>query len=138
MDMTEKEKANERIEFLRKEIRFHDRKYYVENNPVISDYEYDQLLKELEDLERQYPDLITPDSPTQRVGGEPAEEFATVRHRVAMLSLDNTYSQDELLEFDARIRRLIPSQQIEYVVELKLDGLGVALLYENGKFVRGA
>jgi len=136
--MTEKEKANERIEFLRKEIRFHDRKYYVENNPVISDYEYDQLLKELEDLERQYPDLITPDSPTQRVGGEPAEEFATVRHRVAMLSLDNTYSQDELLEFDARIRRLIPSQQIEYVVELKLDGLGVALLYENGKFVRGA
>ncbi|MGB9594853.1 MAG: NAD-dependent DNA ligase LigA [Candidatus Poribacteria bacterium] len=136
--MTEKEKAKERIEFLRKEIHFHDRKYYVENNPVISDYEYDQLLKELEELERQYPDLITPDSPTQRVGGEPAEEFATVRHLVAMLSLDNTYSQDELLEFDARIRRLLPSQQIEYVVELKLDGLGVALLYENGKFIRGA
>ncbi len=136
--MIEKEKAKERIDFLRKEIHFHDRKYYVENNPIISDYEYDLLLKELEDLEKQYPDLITPDSPTQRVGGEPAEEFVTVRHMVSMLSLDNTYSQDELLEFDARIRRLLPSQQIEYVVELKLDGLGVALLYENGKFTRGA
>ena len=136
--MTEKEKASERIEFLRKEIRFHDRKYYVENNPEISDYEYDQLLKELEALEKQYPDFVTPDSPTQRVGGEPAQEFATVRHRIAMLSLDNTYSQEELIEFDGRIRRLIPSQDIEYVVELKLDGLGVALLYENGRLVRGA
>jgi DNA ligase (NAD+) len=138
MNMPEKEKASERIEFLRKEIRFHDRKYYVENNPEISDYEYDQRLKELEALEKQYPDLVTPDSPTQRVGGEPSQEFATVRHRIAMISLDNTYSQEELIEFDGRIRKLIPSQDIEYVVELKLDGLGVALLYENGRLVRGA
>jgi DNA ligase (NAD+) len=136
--MTEKEKTSERIEFLRKEIRFHDKKYYVENSPVISDYEYDQLLKELEALEKQYPDLVIPDSPTQRVGGEPSQEFATVRHRIAMISLDNTYSQEELIEFDGRIRRLIPLQDIEYVVELKLDGLGVALLYENGRLVRGA
>jgi DNA ligase (NAD+) len=138
MNMPEKEKASERIEFLRKEIRFHDRKYYVENNPEISDYEYDQRLKELEALEKQYPDLVTPDSPTQRVGGEPSQEFATVKHRIAMISLDNTYSQEELIEFDGRIRKLIPSQDIEYVVELKLDGLGVALLYENGRLVRGA
>ncbi|MDQ1318261.1 MAG: ligase [Candidatus Poribacteria bacterium] len=136
--MSDRAKATERIEILRKNIRYYDKKYYVEDNPEISDYEYDQLMKELEELESKYPDLITSDSPTQRVGGEPSEEFATVEHRVAMLSLDNTYSPDELIEFDNRIRKLIPSQTIEYVVELKLDGLGVALLYENGKLVRGA
>jgi len=136
--MLDRIKDAERIEVLRKDIRYYDRKYYVEDNPEISDYEYDQLMKELEELESKYPDLITPDSPTQRVGGEPSEEFTTVRHRVAMLSLDNTYSPEELIEFDNRIRRLIPSQDIEYIVELKLDGLGVALLYENGKLVRGA
>jgi len=136
--MSDKAKASERIEVLRKNIRYHDRKYYVDDNPEISDYEYDLLLKELEKLESEYPDLITPDSPTQRVAGEPSEEFATVRHRVAMLSLDNTYSPEELIEFDNRIRKLIPSQDIEYVVELKLDGLGIALLYENGRLVRGA
>jgi len=127
----------DRIENLRWEIRHHNRKYYVEDAPEISDYQYDQLLKELESLEAQHPDLITPDSPTQRVGGKPAEEFVTVDHRVAMLSLDNTYSQEELMEFDGRIRKLLPEQEIEYVAELKLDGLGVALVYENGAFVRG-
>ncbi|MGQ9610028.1 MAG: NAD-dependent DNA ligase LigA [bacterium] len=132
------DEAKKRAEQLRREIHYHDRKYYVDNNPVISDYEYDQLMKELETIEAQYPELITPDSPTQRVGGEPAEEFATVEHRVAMLSLDNTYSQEELRDFDSRIRRLLPDQKIEYVVELKLDGLGVALIYEYGRFVRGA
>lgn len=132
------DEAKKRAEQLRREIHYHDRKYYVDNNPVISDYEYDQLMKELETIEAQYPELITPDSPTQRVGGEPAEEFATVEHRVAMLSLDNTYSQEELKDFDSRIRRLLPGQKIEYVVELKLDGLGVALIYEYGRFVRGA
>jgi len=136
--MLDKAKDTERIEVLRKNIRYYDRKYYVEDNPEVSDYEYDQLMKELEELESKYPDLITSDSPTQRVGGEPSEEFATVKHRVAMLSLDNTYSPDELIEFDNRIRKLIPLQTIEYVVELKLDGLGIALLYENGKLVRGA
>jgi DNA ligase (NAD+) len=136
--MSDRAKDTERIEVLRKNIRYYDKKYYVDDNPEISDYEYDQLIKELEKLESEYPDLIAPDSPTQRVGGEPSEEFATVRHRVAMLSLDNTYSPDELIEFNNRIQKLIPSQDIEYIVELKLDGLGVALLYENGKLVRGA
>jgi len=136
--MTDKEKAIEKIDALRKEIRHHDRKYYVDDSPEISDYGFDQLMKELESLEEQYTDLVTPDSPTQRVGGEPSEEFESVRHRVMMLSLDNTYSPDELRDFDVRIRKLIPSQNIEYVVELKLDGLGVALIYENGRFVRGA
>ncbi len=132
------DQARKRVEQLRREIHYHDRKYYVENNPVISDYEYDQLMKGLEEIEAQYPELITPDSPTQRVGGEPAEEFATVEHKVAMLSLDNTYSQEELTDFDNRIHRLLPGQKIEYVVELKLDGLGVALIYEYGRFIRGA
>jgi len=136
--MLDKQTAGERIEKLRAEIRYHERKYYVENNPEISDYEFDQLVKELEAMEAQYPEFITPDSPTQRVGGEPAEEFATVEHRVVMLSLDNTYSQEELLDFDNRIRKLLPGQEIEYIAELKLDGLGVALIYENGKLVRGA
>ena len=138
MGMSENEATKERVESLRREIRYHDKKYYVEDNPEISDYEYDQLMKELEALETQHPDLITPDSPTQRVGGEPAQEFSTVEHRTAMLSLDNTYSQEELLDFDVRIRKLLPDQAIEYVAELKLDGLGVALIYENGRFVRGA
>jgi len=136
--MSENETVRQKIEALRREIRRHNRKYYVDDAPEISDYEYDQLMKELESLEAQHPDLITPDSPTQRVGGEPAEEFATVEHRIAMLSLDNTYSQEELMEFDVRIRKLLPEQEIEYVAELKLDGLGVALIYENGRFIRGA
>ena len=135
--MSESKSVANRIEDLRQEIRHYNRKYYVEDNPEISDYEYDQLLKELEDLEEQYPLFITPDSPTQRVGGQPAEEFATVEHRVAMLSLDNTYSYDELTAFDGRVRKLLPDQEMEYVAELKLDGLGVALIYENGRFVRG-
>ncbi len=136
--MSDKDAIREAIDDLRQEIRYHGRKYYVEDSPEISDYEYDQLMKELEALESRYPDLITPDSPTQRVGGEPAEEFATVEHRVAMLSLDNTYSPEELPEFDERVRKLLPGQEIEYVAELKLDGLGVALIYEDGRFVRGA
>ena len=135
--MLEKGSIEKQIGDLRQTIRYHNRKYYVEDNPEISDYEYDQLLKELEALEEQYPLFITPDSPTQRVGGEPAEEFSTVEHRVAMLSLDNTYSYDELTEFDGRVRKLLPDQEMEYVAELKLDGLGVALIYENGRFVRG-
>lgn len=136
--MSESKSIAERIEELRQGIHYHSRKYYVEDNPEIPDYEFDQLLKNLESLEEQYPLFITPDSPTQRVGGEPAEEFETVDHRMAMLSLDNTYSHDELMDFDTRIRKLIPEQEIEYIAELKLDGLGVALIYENGKFIRGA
>ncbi len=132
----EKEDAKKRIEELREEIRHHDHKYYVENNPVISDYEYDQLVKELGRLEERFPDLITPDSPTQRVSGEAVKEFPSVEHRAEMLSLDNTYSFEELREFHKRVLKKI--QECRYVVEPKIDGLGVALVYENGIFARGA
>ena len=131
-----KNKVKKEIETLRKEINFHNYKYYVESNPVISDYEFDQLLKKLEDLEKKFPDLITPDSPTQRVGGEPLEGFKTVEHKVAMLSLDNTYNYDELRDFDERVKKNVG--KVEYVVEPKIDGVGVALLFEDGILVRGA
>lgn len=124
------------IERLREEIRRHEWLYYVENAPEISDFEFDQLMKRLETLELEHPELITPDSPTQRVGGVPASSFATVEHRVPMLSLDNTYNADELREFDRRVRKLCPDA--EYVCELKIDGLAVSLLYEEGIFIRGA
>jgi len=135
-EMTQ-EPINEKIERLRAQIRHYEHKYYVEDNPEISDYEFDQLMKQLEELEEQHPELITPDSPTQRVGGE-AVLGVSVEHRVAMLSLDNTYSPEELYEFDERVKRTLPDQNVGYVAELKIDGLGVALLYENGIFVRGA
>ena len=128
----------QRIEKLREKIRYHDRKYYVEDAPDIFDHEYDLLMKELEGLEKKHPDLITPDSPTQRIGGEPLKEFAQVRHEIPMTSISNTYSHKELEEFDARVRRLLPDEEIEYVAELKIDGLAVALMYEKGRFVQGA
>lgn len=131
-----KKEAKKRIEELRNQIRHHDHKYYVEDNPEISDYEYDQLVKELEGLEEQFPDLITPDSPTQRVSGEAVKEFPSVEHRAVMLSLDNTYSFDELKEFHKRVLKKITD--CKYVVEPKIDGLGVALVYEGGSFTRGA
>ncbi|MBW7898123.1 DNA ligase [Candidatus Brocadiaceae bacterium B188] len=131
----------ENIEQLRDTIRYHDRKYYVENNPEITDYEYDQLVKELQQREKTYPHLIVPDSPTQRVGGEPLTQFSTVEHKIPMLSIDNTYSDSELEEFDQRIKRMAGidgHRNIEYVVELKIDGVAIALWYEKGLFVRGA
>ena len=131
-----KKEAKKRIKKIRDEINYHNFKYYVENSPVISDYEFDQLLKELESLETQFPDLITPDSPTQRVGGEPLEGFTTVEHKKTMLSLDNTYTYDELREFDERVKKNV--EDADYVVEPKIDGTGVALLYEDGVLVRGA
>jgi DNA ligase (NAD+) len=132
----DKKEAEKNIEKLRKQIRHHDYKYYVEDNPEISDYEYDQLVNKLEELEGQFPDLISPDSPTQRVSGEPAKEFPSVEHKIQMLSLDNTYNFDELREFHKRVLKKIP--ECKYVVEPKIDGLGVALLYDNGGFTRGA
>ncbi|MDG6228541.1 MAG: NAD-dependent DNA ligase LigA [Candidatus Thermoplasmatota archaeon] len=129
-------KAAKEIERLRNEINRHNYQYYALNNPLISDHEFDQLLKQLESLEHQYPELITPDSPTQRVGGQPSEGFETVAHKVPMLSLANTYSPDELREFDKRVKKTIPD--VDYVVEPKIDGVGVALYYEEGVFVRGA
>jgi DNA ligase (NAD+) len=138
----------EKIENLRAKIRYHDGKYYVENMPEIADYEYDQLMKELGKLETSYPQFITPDSPTQRVGGEPVSEFAPFEHRIPMLSIENTYSDEELREFDKRIRRLLKDarlndevgqvDEIEYVVEHKIDGIAITLWYENGVFTRGA
>lgn len=136
--MGAKKSARARIEELRELVRHHDRKYYVENDPEISDREYDRLLAELERLEADRPDLVTPDSPTQRVGGEPTEGFETVAHAAPMLSLDNTYSADELREFDGRVRGRLPGEGVEYVVELKLDGVSVALRYEDGVLARGA
>jgi DNA ligase (NAD+) len=132
-------KAIEEIENLRAKIRYHDKKYYVENMPEIADYEYDQLIKELDKLEKAYPQLITPDSPTQRVSGEPISGFTSVEHRIPMLSIDNTYSEEELREFDSRIRRMLKHvDEIEYVVELKIDGVAITLWYEEGIFIRGA
>lgn len=125
------------IDELRNKIHYHDKKYYIDNNPKISDYDYDQLMQELIRLEAENPKLITPDSPTQRVGVPPAEEFEQVAHSIPMLSLDNTYNSEEIRAFDTRIRGLLPDQPIEYVVELKMDGISISLIYEDGKFVRG-
>lgn len=131
-----KNDAKKQIQKLRDEINYHNYQYYVENNPVISDYEYDMLLKKLEALETQYPTLITSDSPTQRVGGEPLKGFATVGHKIPMISLDNAYSYDELREFDERVKKVVT--EVEYICEPKIDGVSIALIYENGVFIRGA
>jgi DNA ligase (NAD+) len=120
------------------EIERHNRLYYVEARPEITDVEFDALLRELKDLERDHPDLVTPDSPTQRVGGEPIEGFETVRHAVPMLSIDNTYSADELRAFDERVRKGLQGEEPAYVVELKIDGVAISLRYEDGRFVRAA
>ena len=132
------DKIRKRVEELRELIHYHDHKYYVENNPEISDYEYDQLMRELKELEEKYPSLRTPNSPTQRVGGEPIEGFPTVEHHIPMLSLDNTYSEDEIREFEARLHRELPDEEFEYVVELKIDGVSISLIYEDGEFIRGS
>ena len=122
---------------LRDSIRYHEHRYYVLDDPEISDFEFDKLMQRLKELELQHPDLITPDSPTQRVGGAPAAEFPKVRHPAPMLSLDNTYSVDDLRDFDRRVRELAGRERVEYVAELKLDGLSMALTYQGGELVRG-
>jgi DNA ligase (NAD+) len=128
-----------RIEDLREQVRYHNRRYHVEDAPEISDAEYDALYRELEALEGEHPELVTPDSPTQRVGGEPIEGFEEVRHSVPMLSLANARKVDDLREWDARVRRLLGGDEsTRYVTERKIDGLAVSLRYENGRFVRGA
>src|SRR5213078_3532958 len=131
-NMTEAE-ACARIETLRRDITEHNRRYYEEAAPTISDREYDRLYKELVDLETEFPELVTPDSPTQRVGGKPLEAFAQIQHRVPMLSLDNTYSEAEVANFYRRITKLLPDEKIPVVIEPKVDGVAVSLLYENGK-----
>ena len=136
--MVRKKRPKARIEELSGLIRHHDRQYYVEADPEISDSEYDRLVAELRGLEEEHPELVKPDSPTQRVGGAPIDGFDTVEHAEPMLSLDNTYSAEELREFDARVRKQLGGDDVDYVVELKLDGVGVALRYERGLLVRAA
>ncbi|WP_432407996.1 NAD-dependent DNA ligase LigA [Wukongibacter sp. M2B1] len=126
-----------KIDILKKEINYHDHSYHVLDKPEISDYEYDMLVNELKDLEEKYPELITPDSPTQRVGGKPLSKFDQITHTVSLLSLSNSYDENDLLDFDKRIKKEI-LDEVEYVVEYKIDGLSVALKYENGSFIRGA
>ena len=130
--------ALQRITELREQIHHHDYLYYVEARPEVSDAEYDRLMVELRALEADFPELITPDSPTQRIGGTPVEAFKPVEHRVAMLSLDNATTPAELREFEARMGRVLPGARFSYVAEPKIDGLGVALVYERGRLVRGA
>jgi DNA ligase (NAD+) len=130
--------ARKRIAELRDQIRHHDHLYYVEARSEISDREYDRLYAELKGLEGEFPDLVTPDSPTQRAGGEPLKEFKTVRHTVPMMSLDNTYSIDELREFDNRVRKLLPDEKVEYVLEPKIDGVSISVRYEDGAFTVGS
>jgi DNA ligase (NAD+) len=129
------EEANRRVAELTEEINRHNYRYYVLSSPEISDYEFDLLLEELTRLEAEYPGLITPDSPTQRVGADLTKEFVQVTHKYPMLSLGNTYSEDEIAEFDARVRKLL-GEDPEYVCELKYDGIAIGLTYRNGKLVQ--
>jgi len=130
-------KVSDRIEQLREQIREHEHRYYVLDQPVVSDYEFDQLLRELQRLEQENPSLITADSPTQRVGGEPAKEFPTHQFSRPMLSLENAYSEEELHDWGRRVVQLAETDAVDYVVELKIDGLSVALIYENGLLTKG-
>ena len=126
------EEARLRAERLRAEIADHDRRYYIEAAPIISDQDYDALYRELRKIEEKFPELVTPESPTQRVGGAPLESFAQITHLTPMLSLDNTYSEAEVVEFFRRLQRLIPGQNIDVVIEPKVDGVALSMLYRNG------
>jgi len=132
------ELARERAEMLRRELEMHNYRYYVLDDPVISDAQYDKMMRELEQIEIRFPALVTPYSPTQRVGGKPREGFVTVRHLTPMLSLSNAFDEGELRDFDRRVRQALTGETVEYVVELKIDGLAVSLYYEDGIFIRGA
>jgi DNA ligase (NAD+) len=126
-----------KLEALREKIRHHEYLYYVLDNPEITDLDFDKLMQQLKDLEAQHPELVTPDSPTQRVGGKPREGFVKVPHSSPMLSLDNTYNEDELRDWERRVHELSGRSDVDYVCELKLDGMSLALIYEDGKLVRG-
>jgi len=130
------EQARKRAEELRKELNYHNYRYYVLDDPVVSDEEYDRMMRELTDIEERFPQLVTPDSPTQRVGAPPAEAFRPIEHRARMMSLDNVFSRQELEAFITRVENLVG--RMDYVCELKIDGAGIALTYENGVFIQGA
>ena len=129
--------VDKKIEALREKIRHHEYLYYVLDNPEISDADFDKLMQQLKDLESQHPELVTPDSPTQRVGGKPREGFVKVQHSSPMLSLDNTYNEEELRDWERRVHELSGRKDVDYVCELKLDGMSLALVYEAGRLVRG-
>ena len=130
--------AIKEIEKLRQEIRRHDYQYYILSQPDIPDKEYDTLMQRLRELENKFPEIITPDSPTQRVSGVIQEGFRTIKHRRKMLSLDNTYSYEELKEWAEKVQKGLGRSSVEYVAELKIDGVGANLTYENGVLARGA
>jgi len=136
--LANKDEIKSKIEDVRKKLRYHEYRYHVLDNPEISDSEYDEMFKELKNLEKKYPRLQTPDSPTQRVGGEPLDSFKKVRHARKMLSLDNVFNAGELRDFFARVNRLSDENNIEYVIEHKIDGLSAILKYEKGRLVQGA
>ncbi|MDH3621681.1 MAG: NAD-dependent DNA ligase LigA, partial [Gammaproteobacteria bacterium] len=135
-------KIRKRIDTLRDEIRYHNHRYHTLDDIEIPDAEYDRLLRELQDLERDHPELVTPDSPTQRVGAEPSESLQTVQHRLPMLSLDNVFAEEELREFHRRVAEKLEFEDgaadLQYAAEPKLDGAAISLLYENGVLVRAA
>jgi len=131
-----RQQAAKKTRDLREKIKYHEKKYYVDNDPQISDYEFDLLVKELQALEKRFPELITPDSPTQRVGEKPAEGFPAVEHRIPMMSMDNCYNEEELREFEERIKKILPQQKVEYAAELKIDGLGISIIYRDGKYAQ--
>ncbi|MCK5009032.1 MAG: NAD-dependent DNA ligase LigA, partial [Deltaproteobacteria bacterium] len=137
--MKKGEAVEVRIAELRKSINYHNYRYHVLDNPEISDVAYDQLMRELEELENKYPELVVSDSPTQRVGKAPLKEFETVRHTLPMLSLSNCFKQEEVREFDQRIKRFLKiTGDVGYVAEAKLDGVAVEIVYEKGKYVVGS
>src|SRR5512142_1241546 len=129
--------VQQKIAALRDKIRYHEHRYYVLDDPELSDAEFDRLVNKLKKLEAEHPDLVTPDSPTQRVGGKPREGFVKVPHSSPMLSLDNAYNEQELRDWERRVHELTGQQSIEYVCELKMDGLSMELRYERGRLVRG-
>src|ERR1700674_1635260 len=131
-------KIAQRAAKLRTDLDAHNYRYYVEDTPAVSDAEYDSLFRELEAIEGDYPALATPDSPTQRVGGQPAVEFEPVTHRVPMLSLNNAFADEEAEAFDRRVRTTLGVERVDYAVEPKFDGLAVSLVYEQGLFTQGA
>ncbi len=136
MNLSEDE-AKIKIEELRKELRRHNRLYYVDAAPEISDLEFDRMMRQLQELEKAFPELDSPDSPTRQVGGEPISAFQTVEHRVPMLSIENAYSEEGLRDFDQRVRKLLQVEEVEYAIEYKIDGVALSLTYEKGRLTQG-